>query len=136
MSAVVAKLKGLMPYAAISLMLPGGSVVAVLLWFYRRQGMGRFGERLIAAWPNRLLNIHAATLAVNRLTHHASVHRPDCGEPHSFVTSRTRDSLQANEMSRGQDQRQSFDCLESGRVVPMKTQIAVIEKARCGNAPQ
>jgi hypothetical protein len=36
MPAVVAKLKGLMPYAAIGLVLPGGSVIALLLWLYRR----------------------------------------------------------------------------------------------------
>jgi hypothetical protein len=35
--AVVAKLKDLAPYAAIELILPGGSVLALLLWLYRRQ---------------------------------------------------------------------------------------------------
>jgi hypothetical protein len=136
MSTVVAKLKGLMPYAAISLVLPGGSVVALLLWLYRRQGMGPVGEWLGAAWawPHRLVNIHAATVAVNRLGD--SARRPDCGEPHSLLTSRTRDSLQANEMSRRQDQRDGLDCVESGRVVPMKTEVTAIEKARCGNAPK
>jgi hypothetical protein len=34
--AVVAKLKILAPYAAIELILPGGSVLALLLWLYRR----------------------------------------------------------------------------------------------------
>jgi hypothetical protein len=32
-----AKLKELAPYAAIELVLPGGSVVALTLWFYRRR---------------------------------------------------------------------------------------------------
>jgi hypothetical protein len=36
MIAIVAKLREFAPYAAI-LMLPGGSVMAVLLWLYRRQ---------------------------------------------------------------------------------------------------
>lgn len=34
--AVVAKLRSLAPYAAIELVLPGGSVMALLLWLYRR----------------------------------------------------------------------------------------------------
>jgi hypothetical protein len=36
-SAVVAKLRDLAPYAVIELVLPGGSMVALLLWLYRRQ---------------------------------------------------------------------------------------------------
>jgi len=36
MIAIIAKLRDFAPYAAI-LMLPGGSVMAVLLWLYRRQ---------------------------------------------------------------------------------------------------
>ena len=36
MGRVVALLKGLGPYAAIELLLPGGSVIALLLWLYRR----------------------------------------------------------------------------------------------------
>jgi hypothetical protein len=36
MIAIIAKLREFAPYAAI-LMLPGGSVMAVLLWLYRRQ---------------------------------------------------------------------------------------------------
>jgi hypothetical protein len=32
-----AKIKVLAPYAAIELVLPGGSMVALLLWLYRRQ---------------------------------------------------------------------------------------------------
>jgi hypothetical protein len=35
-AAVVARLRALAPYAAI-LMLPGGSMMALLLWIYRRQ---------------------------------------------------------------------------------------------------
>ena len=36
-SAAVAKLRELAPYAAIELVLPGGSLMALLLWLYRRQ---------------------------------------------------------------------------------------------------
>src|SRR5882757_1938041 len=34
-AAVIAKLRDLAPYAAIELVLPGGSVMALLLWLYR-----------------------------------------------------------------------------------------------------
>jgi len=36
-AAVIAKLRVLAPYALIELILPGGSVMALLLWLYRRQ---------------------------------------------------------------------------------------------------
>jgi len=36
-AAVVAKLREFAPYAVIELVLPGGSLMALLLWFYRRQ---------------------------------------------------------------------------------------------------
>ena len=36
-AAVVAKLRAIAPYALIELVLPGGSVMAFLLWLYRRQ---------------------------------------------------------------------------------------------------
>jgi hypothetical protein len=35
--AAIAKLRILAPYAAIELILPGGSLLALLLWLYRRQ---------------------------------------------------------------------------------------------------
>jgi len=34
---VIAKLRELAPYAAMELVLPGGSLMALLLWLYRRQ---------------------------------------------------------------------------------------------------
>jgi hypothetical protein len=34
---LAANLRGLAPYAAIELVLPGGSLIALLLWLYRRQ---------------------------------------------------------------------------------------------------
>ncbi len=34
---VVAKLRDLAPYALMALVLPGGSLMAVLLWSYRRR---------------------------------------------------------------------------------------------------
>jgi hypothetical protein len=36
-AAALARLKDLAPYAAIELLLPGGSLVALSLWFYRRR---------------------------------------------------------------------------------------------------
>jgi hypothetical protein len=35
--AVIGKLRALAPYAAIELVMPGGSLMALLLWIYRRQ---------------------------------------------------------------------------------------------------
>jgi hypothetical protein len=37
LAVLLAKLKELAPYAAIELLLPGGSLVALTLWFYRRR---------------------------------------------------------------------------------------------------
>jgi hypothetical protein len=36
-SVVGAKLRDLAPYAAIELILPGGSLLALMLWLYRRK---------------------------------------------------------------------------------------------------
>jgi hypothetical protein len=51
-AAVSARLKALAPYALIELVLPGGSVMALLLWLYRRQnngaGFGHFPTRLMS----------------------------------------------------------------------------------------
>ena len=35
--AVIGRLRDLAPYAVVELILPGGSLIAVLLWLYRRQ---------------------------------------------------------------------------------------------------
>jgi hypothetical protein len=44
-TAVIMRFKALAPYALIELVLPGGSVMALLLWIYRRRkggvGFGR-----------------------------------------------------------------------------------------------
>ena len=49
---VVVRLKALAPYALIELILPGGSVMALLLWLYRRRkdgvGFGRLPVRLLS----------------------------------------------------------------------------------------
>jgi hypothetical protein len=39
-AAVIVRLKVLAPYALIELVLPGGSVMALLLWLYRRRKNG------------------------------------------------------------------------------------------------
>ena len=44
-AAAAAKLRDLAPYAAIELVLPGGSVVALLLWLYRRHGAALLARR-------------------------------------------------------------------------------------------
>jgi len=38
------KLRDLAPYAAIELVLPGGSLMALLLWLYRRQKISGFSR--------------------------------------------------------------------------------------------
>src|ERR1700722_14704733 len=60
---VMGKLRDLAPYAAIELVLPGGSLMALLLWIYRRQqnvdrpgspgwlGLGRSASSIqVGAW--------------------------------------------------------------------------------------
>ena len=37
---VMVRLRALAPYALIELLLPGGSIMALLLWFYRRRRHG------------------------------------------------------------------------------------------------
>jgi hypothetical protein len=48
-AAVIVRFRALAPYALIELILPGGSVVALLLWLYRRRkngvGLGQFPVR-------------------------------------------------------------------------------------------
>jgi hypothetical protein len=46
-TAVFVRFKGLAPYALIEIILPGGSVIALLLWLYRRHtsAMGPNGLR-------------------------------------------------------------------------------------------
>jgi hypothetical protein len=39
-AALLMRLKTLAPYALIEIILPGGSVMALLLWLYRRRKMG------------------------------------------------------------------------------------------------
>jgi hypothetical protein len=51
-AAAVLRLKSLAPYAVIELILPGGSMIALLLWLYRRRknavGPSWFPGRLLA----------------------------------------------------------------------------------------
>ena len=49
MARVATVLRGLGPYAAIELILPGGSVLALLLWLYRRHRNNTPG-RLRLGW--------------------------------------------------------------------------------------
>jgi hypothetical protein len=46
---IFARLKDLAPYALIELLLPGGSVLALTLWFYRRRkGLPALSEAKVA----------------------------------------------------------------------------------------
>jgi hypothetical protein len=51
-AAAIVRLKALAPYALIELILPGGSVTALVLWLYRRRksgvGFGRLPEGLLS----------------------------------------------------------------------------------------
>jgi len=51
-AAVIVRLKALAPYALMELVLPGGSVMALLLWLYRRRksgaGFGRLPVRVLS----------------------------------------------------------------------------------------
>jgi hypothetical protein len=51
-AAAVVRLKALAPYALIELILPGGSVMALLLWLYRQRksgvGFGQSSVRLLS----------------------------------------------------------------------------------------
>jgi len=51
-AAVIVRFRALAPYALIELVLPGGSVMALLLWLYRRRkngvGFGTFPARLLS----------------------------------------------------------------------------------------
>jgi hypothetical protein len=57
---VIVRIKILAPYALIELVLPGGSVMALLLWLYRRRkngvGFGRFLVGLLSylPWADRM----------------------------------------------------------------------------------
>jgi hypothetical protein len=74
-AAVVVRLKALAPYALIELVFPGGSVMALLLWLYRRGknggGVGQFPVRLLSflrlAEPLRPA-VSAARSAVGSMT--------------------------------------------------------------------
>ena len=51
-AAVIVRCKAVAPYALIELILPGGSVMALLLWLYRRRksggGFGQLPMKLLA----------------------------------------------------------------------------------------
>jgi hypothetical protein len=51
-AAVIVRLKAVAPYALIELVLPGGSLMALLLWLYRRRkhgvGFGQVPVRLLS----------------------------------------------------------------------------------------
>ena len=49
-AAGIVRLKALAPYALMELILPGGSVMALLLWLYRRRKDGVGLGRLLAAF--------------------------------------------------------------------------------------
>jgi hypothetical protein len=57
--AIVAKLRDLAPYALIELVLPGGSLMALLLWLYRRQ-------KKVPVFPDSLETLLSEAIASTR----------------------------------------------------------------------
>jgi hypothetical protein len=53
MPAALTKLRDLAPYAVLALVLPGGSVVAFLLWLHRRQRGLRHFAAVVSSDPGR-----------------------------------------------------------------------------------
>lgn len=60
---IVALLRQIGPYAAIELILPGGSLIALLLWFCRRHAIPRLRMRLGASLGARSFS-HIHTLPI------------------------------------------------------------------------
>src|ERR1700677_1920481 len=91
-AAVIARFKALAPYALIELVLPGGSVVALLLWLYRRQMKGAaglytslFGLACGSVRPSRVGRPQGAATTVPR----ALPCRARCITPHRHKVSNT-----------------------------------------------
>jgi hypothetical protein len=68
-AAVIARFRALAPYALMELVLPGGSVMALLLWLYRRRkngvGLGRLPVGL--SWLRRWTDLSRSNAAVRPL---------------------------------------------------------------------
>jgi hypothetical protein len=60
-AAVIVRFKPLAQYALIELVLPGGSVMALLLWLYRRRkNSGNLGVLSVRLWPVLACLAHAS----------------------------------------------------------------------------
>jgi hypothetical protein len=49
MARLLTLLRGLGPYAAIELLLPGGSLIALLIWFYRSRRVATAGALVLGS---------------------------------------------------------------------------------------
>jgi hypothetical protein len=70
-AAVFAKIRDLAPYAAIELILPGGSLLALLLWLYRRykkETAPRLTQRAMGCRTRRPARTAAPAQSRERLT--------------------------------------------------------------------
>jgi hypothetical protein len=76
-AAAMVRFKALAPYALMELLLPGGSVMALLLWLYRRRKngvrFGQFPERLLSffRWAEPSVGPRAAVCSADSLIHEA-----------------------------------------------------------------
>jgi hypothetical protein len=74
-AAVIVRFKALAPYALMELVLPGGSVMALLLWLYRRRksgvGFGQLPAGLLSflRWVLPSVRSSAAVSSADSLVH-------------------------------------------------------------------
>jgi hypothetical protein len=87
--AAVGRLKALAPYALMELILPGGSLMALLLWLYRRRknglGVGGFPLGFVSClrWSERIAGLLRSSRGLHRLGIHLIKGSHDslqCGE--------------------------------------------------------
>jgi hypothetical protein len=105
-AAVIAKLRDLAPYVVIELVLPGGSLMALVLWLYRQKRRDRPGS------PLDRLGSHGVRLAddtgVLRVDRHVRQEKscvsklfppPACKEMHRALCNRARELLSGDEVN-------------------------------------
>jgi hypothetical protein len=59
MAGAIAGLKEFGPYAAIELVLPGGSLIAILLWLHRRRQLKRTSNSLCSCSTSAIVEVPA-----------------------------------------------------------------------------
>ena len=83
---VSALLRSLGPYAAIELLLPGGSIIALLIWLYRRRASGTASTHRGAL--NRGSSLFQRAVGAFRTMNHAIFVTPGVGHIGATVSQR------------------------------------------------